>query len=95
MTHINDNNDTHINAIVNAASNTSKRPLLETADTGYAPRASPEYSCGRRNPLYPILAVSFASIVLYLMHILLEKRMINFLILIKHYILFLSILANH
>lgn len=89
------NNDTHINTIINAASNISKRPLLETADTGYAPRASHEYSCGRRNSLYPILAVSFASIVLYLMHILLDKRMLNFLILIKHHILFLSILANH
>ena len=31
----------------------------------YAPRTSPEYSCGKRNPLYPIRADSFVSIVLY------------------------------
>jgi hypothetical protein len=31
-------------------------------------RPSPEYSCGKRNPLYPIRAASFASIVLYLIH---------------------------
>ena len=30
-----------------------------------APRPSPEYSCGKRNPLYPIRAASFVSIVLY------------------------------
>ena len=35
----------------------------------YAPRPSPEYSCGKRNPLYPIRATSFVSIVLYLIHI--------------------------
>jgi hypothetical protein len=34
----------------------------------YAPRPSPEYSCGKRNPLYPIWAASFVSIVLYLIH---------------------------
>ena len=32
----------------------------------YAPRPSPEYSCGKRNRLYPIQAASFVSIVLYL-----------------------------
>ena len=32
----------------------------------YAPRPSPEYSCGKRNLLYPIRAASFVSIVLYL-----------------------------
>ena len=35
----------------------------------YAPRLSPEYSCGKRNPLYPIRSTSFVSIVLYPMHI--------------------------
>ena len=30
------------------------------------PRPSPEYSCGKSNQLYPIKAVSFVSIVLYL-----------------------------
>jgi hypothetical protein len=29
-------------------------------------RPSHEYSCGKRNPLYPIRAASFVSIVLYL-----------------------------
>ena len=28
-------------------------------------RPSPEYSCGKRNPLYPIRAASFVSIALY------------------------------
>ena len=28
--------------------------------------ARPEYSCGERNPLYPIRAASFVSIALYL-----------------------------
>jgi len=28
----------------------------------YAPRPSPEYSCWKRNPLYPIWATSFVSI---------------------------------
>jgi hypothetical protein len=27
-----------------------------------------EYSCGKRNPLYPILSASFVSIVLYPIH---------------------------
>jgi hypothetical protein len=35
----------------------------------YAPRPSPEYSCGKGNPLYPIWAASFVSIILYLIHI--------------------------
>jgi hypothetical protein len=35
-------------------------------ETRYAPRPSPEYSCGKRNLLYPIRAASFVSIVLYL-----------------------------
>ena len=30
-----------------------------------APRPSPEYSCGKRNPLYPIQANSFVSIIMY------------------------------
>ena len=34
-------------------------------ETRYAPRPSPEYSCGKRNPLYPIRSTSFVSIVLY------------------------------
>jgi hypothetical protein len=32
-------------------------------------RPSPEYSCGKRNPLYPIRAASFVSIVLYPIYI--------------------------
>jgi hypothetical protein len=31
-----------------------------------APRPSPEYECGKRNPLYPIRANSFVSIIMYL-----------------------------
>jgi hypothetical protein len=31
-----------------------------------APRPSPEYECGKRNPLYPIRATSFVSIIMYL-----------------------------
>jgi hypothetical protein len=31
-----------------------------------ASRPLPEYSCGKRNRLYPIQAASFVSIVLYL-----------------------------
>ena len=31
-----------------------------------APRPSPEYSCGKRNLLYPIRATSFVSIIMYL-----------------------------
>ena len=34
--------------------------------------ASPDYSCGKRNPLYPIRSASFVSIVLYP---ILSKRM--------------------
>ena len=34
------------------------------------PRPSPEYSCGKRNPLYPIRAASFVSIVLYIILII-------------------------
>ena len=30
-----------------------------------APWPSPEYSCGKRNPLYPIRAASFVSIIMY------------------------------
>jgi hypothetical protein len=30
------------------------------------PRPSPEYECGKRNPLYPIRATSFVSIIMYL-----------------------------
>jgi hypothetical protein len=29
-------------------------------------KPSPEYSCGKRNPLYPIRATSFVSIIMYL-----------------------------
>jgi hypothetical protein len=36
-----------------------KKPVI------YAPRPSPEYSCGKRNPLFPIRAASFVSIALY------------------------------
>jgi hypothetical protein len=36
-----------------------KKPVI------YAPRPSPEYSCGKRNPLYPIRAASFVTIALY------------------------------
>jgi hypothetical protein len=48
-----------------------------------APRPSPEYECGKRNPLYPIRASSFVSIVLYLtctIIVLLKKQMIWHLI---------------
>ena len=31
---------------------------------------SPEYSCGKKTPLYPIRAASFVSIVLYLIHVI-------------------------
>jgi hypothetical protein len=31
-----------------------------------APRPSLEYECGKRNPLYPIRATSFVSIIMYL-----------------------------
>ena len=31
-----------------------------------APKPSPEYECGKRNPLYPIRATSFVSIIMYL-----------------------------
>ena len=41
-----------------------------TALVLYAPRPSPEYSCGKRNPLFPIWAASFVSILLYLIHVL-------------------------
>ena len=40
--------------------------LFPHSYSGDAPRPSPEYSCGKRNPLYPIRAASFVSIVLYL-----------------------------
>jgi hypothetical protein len=33
-----------------------------------APMSSPEYSCGKRNLLYPIQATSFVSIILYLIY---------------------------
>jgi hypothetical protein len=35
----------------------------------YAHRPSPEYSCGKKTPSYPIRAASFISIVLYLTHV--------------------------
>ena len=44
---------------------------------------SPEYSCGKRNPLYPMRAVSFVSIVLYLIFVersrwkLFQKRVVH------------------
>jgi hypothetical protein len=41
-----------------------------------APRPSPQYECGKRNPLYPIWTTSFVSIVLYLtctIRVLLKK----------------------
>jgi hypothetical protein len=34
--------------------------------SGETPRPSPEYSCGKGNPLYPIRAHSFVSIIMYL-----------------------------
>ena len=34
------------------------------------PRPPPEYSCGKRNPLYPIQAAFFVSIVLYPIHVM-------------------------
>jgi hypothetical protein len=34
----------------------------------YAHWPSPRYSCGKRNPLYPIQAISSVSMVLYLIH---------------------------
>jgi hypothetical protein len=30
------------------------------------PSPSPEYECGKRNPLYPIQATPFVSLVMYL-----------------------------
>jgi hypothetical protein len=35
----------------------------------YEPQPSPEYSCGKRSPLYPIRAASLVSIVLYFIHV--------------------------
>ena len=37
--------------------------IIETKE--FAPRPSPEYSCWKRNQLYPIRSASFVSIVLY------------------------------
>jgi hypothetical protein len=34
------------------------------------PRPSPEYSFGKINPLFPIRAASFVSMILYLIHVL-------------------------
>jgi hypothetical protein len=44
-----------------------------------APRPSPEYSCGKRNLLYPIQANSFVSIIMYLTCtiIVLQKALIG------------------
>jgi hypothetical protein len=39
---------------------------IRTQVTALVRRPSPDYSCGKRNPLYPIRAASFVSIVLYL-----------------------------
>jgi hypothetical protein len=35
------------------------------------------YSCGKRNPLYPLRAASFVSIVLYLIRVLSNCRSAN------------------
>ena len=40
--------------------------LFPHSYSGVAPRPSPNYPCGKGNPLYPIPAASFVSIVLYL-----------------------------
>jgi hypothetical protein len=37
--------------------------------SSYAPRRLPDYSCRKRNTLYPIRAASFVSILVYLIHI--------------------------
>jgi len=37
-------------------------------------RPSPEYSCRKRNPLYPIRAASFVSTVLYFIHLPRSRR---------------------
>jgi hypothetical protein len=42
---------------------------------------SPEYECGKRNPLYPIRSASFVSIVVYLMHIFIHILFFNSIIL--------------
>jgi hypothetical protein len=39
--------------------------LFPHSYSGDTPRPSPEYSCGKRSPLYPIRSASFVSIVLY------------------------------
>ena len=38
----------------------------EYSGEGRGAQPSPEYSCGKGNPLYPIRAASFVSIVLYI-----------------------------
>ena len=51
-----------------------KRPVLDITGFFFRIRTQvtalclPEYSCGKRNPLYPIRTASFVSIVLYPMH---------------------------
>jgi hypothetical protein len=34
----------------------------------YSGEGRGEYECGKRNPLYPIRATSFVSIIIYLTH---------------------------
>jgi hypothetical protein len=45
-------------------------------------KASPEYECGKRYPLYPLRATSFVSIIMYLTCtiIVLKKQMVWHLI---------------
>jgi hypothetical protein len=43
--------------------------LFPHSYSGDVSRPSIEYSCGKRNPLYPIRSASFVSIILYPIHI--------------------------
>ena len=44
-----------------------------------APRPSPEYKCGKRNPLYPIRVASFVLIEHYLMLVVNPNTVLNLL----------------
>jgi hypothetical protein len=51
------------NKLTNKQNKTKTKPTQKCLK--FLPRPSPEYSCGKRNPLDPILSASFVSIVLY------------------------------
>ena len=40
--------------------------FIDMSYQGVAPRPSPEYECGKRNPLYPEQGNSFVSIIMYI-----------------------------